>query len=117
MTGACVLEIPATGAIDEERAESALVGIHLEGRRTPVLLVRSWTGEVPGIRLLAGHLGPERPIYAVGPPSGKQKSDFPSTVDAWVDFCLKRCPKLVTDTPVILGGYSFGGVLALEVAR
>ncbi len=117
MTRPPVQEIPATGAIDEERAEFALVGIHPQGSRTPILLVRSWTGEVPGIRLLAGHLGPDRPIYALPPPSGKQKSDFPSTVDAWTDFCLERWPKLATDTPVILGGFSFGGVLALEVAR
>ena len=117
MTGARVLEIPATGAIDEERAESAVVGIHVEGPRTPILLVRSWTGELPGVRRLADQLGPERPIYTVGPPSGKQKSDFPSTADAWADFCLERFPKLETHTPVILGGHSFGGVIALEVAR
>ena len=79
MSALPVLEIPASGPFDETRTEAApILGIHLPGRRTPLVVIRSWGSEIPGLRLLAGYLGPDQPLYGIAPPSGSHKSDFPS---------------------------------------
>ena len=114
----CALEIPSAGPIDEEATEAApVVGMHLDGSLPPLYLIRTWADEIFKQRRLAQHLGPEQPIYSIAPPGGTRKSDYPDTVDAWAELCLQRLSPVLRGGPYVLGGWSFGGVIALELAE
>ncbi len=119
-----VVEITSTGGFDEDAAERApLAGFHL-ANPTPVeqrptwFVVRSWSQELRLYRKLARHLGADQRIVTIAPPHGTRKEDFPRTVERWRDFCLEQMRPLLGASPcVLLGGWSFGGVLALEIGR
>jgi thioesterase domain-containing protein len=111
------LEIPAEGPFGEESAKAAAVaGIHLDGSLPPLFLVRTWD-ELPKYRGLAMHLGPDQPVYSISPPSGETLDDFPSTMDDWSDLVLERLLSIGYEGPYLLGGWSLGGVIALEAAE
>ena len=111
-----VFEIPVSGPIDAERADrEAIVGLHLSGHSQPLIVLRTWPTEVANMRRLAGHLGPDQPIYLISPPSGEHKRDFPSSVAGWVEHFLPRVQALDLSDPLRLAGFSFGGVVALGV--
>ena len=113
-----MIEVPVEGAFDEAEAERAdLVGLQLGGSPPPLFLIRTWTGEVANHRALARHLGPGQPIYSFAPPRGEQPEDFPKDAQAWADFVLSRLLEVPHTGPYLIGGWSFGGVIALEVAE
>ncbi len=111
------LEIPAKGPFDEESAKAAtVVGIHPDGSLLPLFLVETWN-ERKRYRALARHLGPDQPIYSISPPTGERLEDFPSTLDEWSDLVLERILSIGYEGPYLLGAWSFGGVICLEVAE
>jgi len=113
-----VLELPIRGRFDEARAtEAAFVGWNLAGSRPPLVLIRTWADEIPRQQRLAWALGPDRPLYSMGHPTGHRPENYPERVAQWADFCLERYEKLALAGPARIGGWSFGGVVALEVAR
>jgi len=112
-----LLEIPAEGPFDKEAVKAATaVGIHLGGSLTPLFLVETWH-ELSRYRTLAMHLGPDQPVYSLSPPRGESIEDFPSTVDEWSDLVLEQLLSIGYEGPYLLGGWSFGGVIAFEVAE
>jgi thioesterase domain-containing protein len=112
------LRIPAEGPFDEESAEAAtVVGIHLEGSLPPLFMIQTWHREFLRHRALAANLGPDQPVYSISPPSGENLDDFPSTVDSWSDLMLERLLSIGYKGPYLLGGWSFAGVICLEVAE
>ena len=113
-----LLEISSTGACDLDLAETAdVLGLHLDGGLRPLVLIRTWDVEIRNHRALACELGPAQPIYSVRPPRGERVEDYPADLDEWSDFCLKHIAPLPSDGRWLIGGYSFGGVVALEIAR
>lgn len=113
-----VLEIDAVGPLDEERAAAARVlGVHLSGTLPPLLMIRTWTNEIDKLRALARELGPDQPIYSVAPPTGAVPEDFPKSVDEWSDFSLAQLDGIPHEGFPLIAGWSFGGVVALEVAQ
>lgn len=116
-----IREVPLDGEFDLAGAEAApAAGFRLSGSRPPWVAIRSWSTEVPLYRNLARHLDPEQPLITLGPPTGERKEDLPRTVDQWTEDCLARFRTVFhrhSTASVRLGGWSFGGVLALETAR
>jgi thioesterase domain-containing protein len=112
------LPVSVEGDLDEEAAEQAdLVGLHLGGARPPLFLIRTWSGEVAQHRALARHLGPDQPIYSLPPPRGTRPEDFPKDAQDWAERALSRLLEIPHAGPYRLGGWSFGGVIALEVGE
>jgi thioesterase domain-containing protein len=89
----------------------------LRDRAPPLFLIRTWTGEVANHRRLAQHLGPEQPIYSFAPPRGARPEDFPKDAQEWSEQMLARVLEVPHAGPYRIGGWSFGGVIALEVAE
>jgi len=96
---------------------AAAVRFNRNGTKPPLILVRTWRTEVPKHRLLARHLGPDRPVYSIAHPDGNTADSFPDTVEAWAGFCLPRFDSLDLAGPHYLGGWSMGGVIALGLAE
>ncbi len=111
-------EIPVEGAIDGAEADRFdLVGFQLAGSRPPLFLIRTWTGEVANHHRLARHLGPDQPIYSFAPPRGSRPEDFPKDAQEWAELMLSRVLEVPHRGAYRIGGWSFGGVIALAVAE
>lgn len=88
----------------------------------PVLLAYKPYGSKPpffcvhGVELLARHMDPEQPFYALHPHAldGRRA---PSTVEAMAADYLQAIQTRQPTGPYYLGGYSFGGLVAFEMAQ
>ena len=111
--------VPATGPIDTETAqERPILGIHVSGSRAPLYFARVWRAdEIEGYRQLARCLGPDQPVYLIAPPPESSRADYRATVDSWSNHLLAALRELGASGPLFLGGWSLGGVIALEAAR
>ena len=67
-------------------------------------------------RNLARHLGPEQPFYAI-PPHGLDGAALPPTIEAMAADRVKALLEFQPDGPYRLGGFCWGGIVALEMAR
>lgn len=91
--------------------ESPIVPLQEAGSGPPIVLIDPMDGVSNFYANLAGHLGTERPIWALVPPGGVLHS-----VD---ELAANHAAALIEadhDGPYLLAGYCFGGVMALEVA-
>ncbi|MCX5395492.1 amino acid adenylation domain-containing protein [Streptomyces sp. NBC_00102] len=86
-----------------------------KGPRLPLFLVHPGGGQVLGYRDLALAVGADRPVYAFQDPSeetGPHQS-VPELAETYRTRLLEACP----DGPFLLAGWSFGGLVAFELAR
>ena len=91
-----------------------VVGFHMAGNRTPLVLIRTWTNELAGHARLAGALGVDQPVVSLG--IEMTADDFPRSVSAWADRAVDSARMHADPERVLIGGFSFGGVVALEIA-
>jgi amino acid adenylation domain-containing protein len=95
----------------------SLVVMQPEGRGVPIFLVHGLAGNVVGFNPLVQHLGDDRPVYglqSVGldgltPPL----QSIPEMAEHYLKEVLSVCP----EGPYHVGGLSFGGMVAYEMAR
>jgi amino acid adenylation domain-containing protein len=99
---------PPAGA---RSAGGSLVRLRDGGAGTPLVLVHPVGGSVLAYRELAGLIG-ERPVYGlVSPDDGP--GDLPTMAARYLDEVLATLPP----EPMVVGGWSMGGVVAYEMAR
>jgi aspartate racemase len=91
---------------------SNLMPINTEGTKTPIFLVHGDNGNY----LLSSHLGPDQPVYGFFHPGSEGEDihykDVREMAGAYLKMLLSVCP----EGPYFLAGFSFGGVLAFEMA-
>ncbi|MFI6099320.1 amino acid adenylation domain-containing protein [Lentzea sp. NPDC051213] len=87
---------------------SALVPIRTDGSRTPLFFVHPVGGDVLCYANLAAALGEDQPFYGLQVPD-----DAPDTIPALAAQYIEAIP---VDGPIRIGGWSMGGVIALEMA-
>jgi thioesterase domain-containing protein len=94
-----------------------LVPIRVRGTRPPLFLVHGLGGEVFGFRALAAQLRADQPVYGIQGTGPTTRQDLPVEVEAlaalYADLLLAVDPA----GPYAIGGYSSGGVLALELGQ
>jgi thioesterase domain-containing protein len=113
-----LLEVPTEGDYDREKAAAADVLVYNAwGRRPPIVAVRTWSKEGEHFRVVARALGPDQPIYSLAPPDFPALEDYPRTTDEWVELLLPLVRRLSLPREIVLAGWSFGGVMALELAE
>lgn len=113
-----LLEVPASGEIDRDRAAAADVLVYNAGGvRPPLVTIRTWSKEGEHFRVLARALGPEQPIYSIAPPDFETLDAYPRTTGEWVEQLMPIVRRLDFQGEWLLGGWSFGGVLALELGE
>jgi thioesterase domain-containing protein len=84
------------------------------GRLPPLVLFRIWEKERSRFEALAALVGPDLPIYEVAPP---EISPELTTVEGLVAAERLALTGLPIDPPYRFVGWSFAGVLSLELAR
>jgi thioesterase domain-containing protein len=87
------------------------------GTLPPIVFLHTWETKEPAqFDALAREVGPLQPLYAVRPPDVAALARFDRVAD-WVAYMRRRLDQLPVQPPYRLAGWSFGGVVALELAR
>jgi amino acid adenylation domain-containing protein len=105
--------------LEQETTEAGtdfLVPIRSGGPRPPLFLVHGGGGHVFVYRWLASQLDGDRPVFGFNL-KGIRSADTPRTVEEMAERYLGDLEVAYPEGPCLLGGYSFGGVVAWEMAR
>lgn len=96
---------------------SVIASLRSEGSRLAFFCIHGMDGNVLFLeRLLAG-LSPEQPLYGVMARGVHGDSPPLTTVEAMAEHYVDAIRKVSPNGPYVLGGYSLGGLAALEVAH
>jgi natural product biosynthesis luciferase-like monooxygenase protein/amino acid adenylation domain-containing protein len=93
-----------------------LVAIRPGGSRTPLFIVHPGAGVTHDYLVLAGHLGPDQPFYALQSP-GLAGGELFDSVPGMATRYLEAVRSVQPRGPYRLGGWCTGGVVAFEMAR
>lgn len=96
---------------------SSLIEIQPNGSKPPFFCIHGLGGEVLCFRELALHLGSDQPFYGLQPQGLDGKHPFHTRVEDMATHYIQEIQTLQPNGPYFLGGYSFGGVVAFEMAR
>jgi len=96
---------------------SSLVALQPQGSRPPFFCVHGVGGNVLGFRDLVRHLGDDQPFYALQPQGLDGKQECLTSVSEMAARYLKEIRRVQPEGPYRIGGYSFGGLVAYEMAR
>ena len=111
--GLCA-ELPAAPAALRQLVVPLVEG---EGQQAPLFLVHPQSGGASGYLSLTGLLGTDRPVFgieAVGYDTDEQPL---ATVEEQAERYLREMRKVAPEGPYLLMGWSFGGLVAFEMAR
>lgn len=100
-------------ALDEK--PSQLVYHCREGKKTPVLFIRHVQGEITVSNSLMKHLCPDHP-FLVALPFGQEPETVPDSIEEIAQIYVDSLEKQYPSQEYMLGGFSMGGLVALEIA-
>jgi len=96
---------------------ATLVPLQPHGSHPPFFCVHGLGGNVLYFRQLAQYLGPEYPVYGLQA-RGLNGEDPPyDTIEAMATAYIEAIRTIQPQGPYLLGGHSFGGMVAFEMAR
>ncbi|KAF3885483.1 MULTISPECIES: non-ribosomal peptide synthetase [Nostocales] len=107
----------ATSENETDTSWSSLVKIQPYGSKAPLFLAHPLGGEVLCYRTLAMHLGKDRPVYGLQPQGLDGKQALYTQIEEMAAHYIKEIQMIQPKGPYYLGGYSFGGVVAFEMAQ
>jgi thioesterase domain-containing protein len=113
--GAGVTPGGATG--EGAHATSPVVRMKPSGERPPLYLVHGMLGSVFPFHKLALHLDPERPLYGLQARGLNGNEEPRTTITSMAEAYAEHILKTKSSGPIHVGGYSFGGWVAWEIAR
>ncbi len=97
--------------------ESSLVAIQPKGDKPPFFCVHAKGGNVLFYRDLARYLGEDQPFYGIQARRLGGRQVGHGSVEEMAEFYIKEIQTLQPVGPYYLGGSSFGGLAAFEIAR
>jgi amino acid adenylation domain-containing protein len=103
--------------IDAGEPYAVLVALQPDGQDTPFHCVHAHMGHVFNLRELARCEPRDRPFYALRATSLMHGDDAPSSLAALAEVYVRAIIAVQPEGPYALGGYCFGGLIAVEMAR
>ncbi|WP_413207458.1 alpha/beta fold hydrolase [Rhodospirillum sp. A1_3_36] len=100
----------------EEGRESPLVGMRTQGTRSPFFCIHALLGSTFHYFALANLLSEDQPFYALQAP-GLEGGAGLKRIEDFAAFYLPFIREVQPRGPYRIGGYSFGGLVAYEIAR
>lgn len=97
--------------------KSCLIPLNTVKHGTPIFLIHPVGGTVFLYQQLTNHLEINQPIYAIQDPSIENPHIYFKNFEEMASFYLKIIQEKQRSGPYFLGGASFGGVMALEIAK
>ena len=101
----------------EDGVWSPLVALQPAGPKPPLFFVHGLGGTVMRFHDLARHMAPDQPFWCFQAQGIDGKLPVLDQVDEMAELYCEHLRKTQSEGPYYLGGYSFGGLVALEMAR
>ncbi|MBD2108183.1 amino acid adenylation domain-containing protein [Nodosilinea sp. FACHB-13] len=101
----------------EDNSKQSLVAIQPYGSKLPLFCVHTRTGSVLDYYTLAQQLNREQPIYGLQARGLSSSEDVDYRVEAMARRYIRELQTLQPTGPYFLCGYSFGGLVAYEMAQ
>lgn len=95
----------------------SLVAIQAQGSRPPFFCVHAGGGHVLHLRHLARHLGSDQPFFALQQQGLDGVHSFHTRIEDMATHYVQEIRACVSQGPYFIGGYSFGALVAYEMAR
>lgn len=95
----------------------SLVPIQPQGSQAPFFCIHGVGGNVLGFHDLGRHLAPTHPFYGLQARGLDGKHDNPVSIEEMAAHYLGEIRTVQPKGPYLLGGFSFGGLVAYEMAR
>jgi amino acid adenylation domain-containing protein len=121
---ATLLQAPTVGALAEvlrkenwKPSWSSLVPLQPGGSKPPLFLIHSHGGNVLEYYPLANHLDQDQPVYALQARGLDGNIPKNESLEQIASAYLKEIRTLQSAGPYFLGGFCFGGLVALEAAQ
>jgi len=116
------LEEPAQAAgtavpMGPRKSWSPLVPIRKGGSRRPFFCVAGAGGNLLNFRDFSLRLDPEQPVYGLEAPGVDGQLPPAESIEEMAELHLASIRQVQAEGPYLLGGYSGGGVVALEIAQ
>jgi amino acid adenylation domain-containing protein len=96
---------------------SCLVPIQPKGNKNPFFCVPGVGGNVIGFYELANHLGTNQPFYGLQSKGLDGQSQPFTSIESMAEFYLNEVTSIQNTGPYMLGGHSFGALVAFEMAQ
>jgi amino acid adenylation domain-containing protein len=96
---------------------SLAIPIQPYGDRPPFFCVHGLGGAVLRFEHLARHMAPDQPFYGIQPQGIDGGMSFLHSVEEMAACYISEMRKVQPEGPYFIGGYSFGGLVAFEMAR
>ena len=96
---------------------SCLVPIQPNGSRVPFFFIHAIGGEVLFYEPLAKSLGPDQPFYALQSYLATHEEIRDTSIQDLASIYLEEIRSFFPQGPYILGGHSYGGLVAFEMAQ
>jgi amino acid adenylation domain-containing protein len=109
---AVILRDPKQAAV-----AGSLVAVQPLGTAPPFFLVHGMGGHVLRFRALVQHFAPNQPVLALQAQGLSGEAHCLNRVEDMADLYLQEIRSQQKEGPYCIGGYSFGGFVALEIAR
>ncbi|NJM40631.1 MAG: alpha/beta fold hydrolase [Anaerolineae bacterium] len=100
----------------ELKKVSRLVPIQPNGSKPPFFCVHTIGGSVFGYMALAQHLGPDQPFYGLEARPEEANDPMRQRIETIAAAYIEAIQTIQPQGPYYLGGYSYGAVLAYEMA-
>lgn len=109
-------------AITQERKvdpghSSTVVPLQLNGHKLPLFVIHGVDGSTQKLECLARNLDLNRPIYGIRAQALSGRGPALTRVEDLASFYLRDAKEVQPDGPYHFLGYSFGGLIAFEMAR
>ena len=101
----------------EPRPWSPVVPIQPKGKQLPLYVISGVGGNVIKFHSLAFYLGEEQPVFGLLPRGLDGREPFISRLEDLATYYVEAIRSVQPRGPYRLAGYSFGGIVAFEVAR
>ncbi|MFI6210307.1 amino acid adenylation domain-containing protein, partial [Streptomyces sp. NPDC051041] len=105
-----------TGPEEAQRALEVLLPLRTTGTRPPLFCVHPWAGLSWPYSGLLSHLGGDRPLYGLQARGLARAEEPPASVGEMAEDYLARIREVRPEGPYHLLGWSFGGLVAHEMA-
>src|SRR5579875_1150254 len=96
---------------------SPVVALQRNGSKRPFFCIHPIGGSVFAFAALAPHLGPGQPFYALQAPGLDGEQEPYTDLEAMAAHYIDAIRAVQSQGPYLLGGWSFGGIVAFEIAQ
>ena len=96
---------------------SILVPLQPKGFDTTVIFCPSFRKTAVFYHDIAGHLAPDMPVYSFNWPVPTTDNPPAETLETIAEEFMRDLERCIPHGPYVLGGYCFGAVIAIEMAK